>query len=45
MKYNFVLLVFFSVGIVILVFVMFFFLLFVNIELNWWGNSIVRSGC
>jgi hypothetical protein len=44
-KYNFVLSASFSAGIAISALVMFFSLSFANIELNWWGNSIVRSGC
>lgn len=44
-KYNFVLSASFSAGIAISALVMFFSLSFTNVQLQWWGNTIVTSGC
>ncbi|OAA64789.1 Oligopeptide transporter OPT superfamily [Cordyceps fumosorosea ARSEF 2679] len=44
-KYNFVLSAAFSAGIAISGLIQFFGLAYNNIEFNWWGNSVVGSGC
>lgn len=44
-KYNFVLSASFSSAIAIAAILIFFFLQLPEIELNWWGNSVVEAGC
>ncbi|KAK6222197.1 opt oligopeptide transporter [Colletotrichum tabaci] len=44
-KYNFVLSAAFSCGIAISGIVMFFGLQWQDIEIDWWGNSVVSGGC
>ncbi|EXF83712.1 uncharacterized protein N0V96_010772 [Colletotrichum fioriniae] len=44
-KYNFVLSAAFSCGIAISSIIMFFGLQWQDIEVDWWGNSVVSQGC
>ena len=44
-KYNFVTSAAFSCAIALSGIVMFFALQISDVELNWWGNSVVNKGC